>query len=146
MVDRQLGEHGEQEARARLERALLGTGVRFSGFSDLGIDLLLQFGAPRPDGQPMHFGVQVKAGDSYAVSDGGRWRIKNLAEDRFRQWCKSKLPVLFVWVRPQVPAECYWALIKKETSFERFSISKRATITPSLRYDLTLDSAREESL
>lgn len=145
MVDRLLGEHGEQEARTRLERALLGTGVRFSGFSDVGIDVVLQFVAARPDRQPLYFGVQVKAGDSYATSDGSRWRIKNVAEERLRQWRRSKLPVLFVWVRPQVPAECYWTLIKKDTALERFSISKLATIAPSLRYDLTLESARDES-
>jgi hypothetical protein len=146
MVDTRLGEHGEQEALVRLERALLGTGVRFSGSSDLGLDLILQFSAPLPEPQPLHFGVQVKAGDSYGKSDDGRWRVRNVSEERFRQWQKSKLPVLFVWVRPQVPAECLWALIKKDTSLDRFSISKHATIAPSLRYDLTLESARDEPL
>lgn len=143
MIDRQLGEFGEQEVRARLERALIGAGVRFSGASDKGLDLLMQFEAPAPEPQPVHVAVQVKAGESYASSHGSRWRVLGLDESRFRQWTRSKVPVLFVWVRPTMPAECYRALIKRDSSREHFSIAKRAFVTPALRYDLWLEFARE---
>src|SRR6266852_1286313 len=105
MVDQQMGEFGEQEARARLERALIGAGVRFSGASDKGIDLLMQFEAPAPEPQPVHVAVQVKTGDSFAAMHRARWHVRNLDPDRFRQWTRSKVPVLFVWVRPTTPAE-----------------------------------------
>ena len=143
-VNAQLGEFGEQEARNRLERSLMAAGARFQGFSDKGLDLVLQFEAP-VDRQPLHFGVQVKAGNSYAQSRGSRWLIKNIPADRFRQWTRSKLPVLFIWVRPTTPAECYCILITRDSSLEHFSISKGALITPSLRYDLTLGMSREQS-
>jgi hypothetical protein len=106
------------------------------------LDLLLRFESPRPDAQPLHFGVQVKTGDSFATLEKARWRIKNLSDERFRQWARSHLPVLFVWIRPVTPVECYWGLVRKDTKREQFSISKRAMIGPVLRYDLTLESAR----
>jgi hypothetical protein len=140
-----LGEFGEQEARNRLERCLLGTGARFQGSSDKGLDLILQFESPNRMDELFHFGVQVKAGDSYVQSRGSRWLVKNISPDRFRQWCRSHLPVLFVWVRPTAPAECYWALIRKDSTLERFSISKGALISPSLRYDLTLGMSRDQT-
>jgi len=143
MVDVQLGEFGEQEARSRLERALIGAGVRFSGASDKGLDLLMQFESPAPDPQPLHVAVQVKTGESFARPDGARWRVQNLDPSRFRQWTRSKVPVLFVWVRPTSPAECYWALIKRDSSREHFTIGKRAYVTPVLRNDLWLELARE---
>jgi len=114
--DQQMGEFGEQEVRARLERALSGNGVQFSGVADKGIDLILQFLSPAPDNQPLHFGVQVKTGDSYEESKKTHWRIKNLSELRFTHWTRSKLPIVFVWVRPYKPAECYWAVIRANTS------------------------------
>ena len=43
--DHQLGEFGEQEVRARLERAICGHGFQFQGFADKGLDLLMQFAA-----------------------------------------------------------------------------------------------------
>jgi uncharacterized protein DUF4365 len=143
VIDRQMGEFGEQEARSRLERALIGAGVRFSGASDKGLDLLMQFEAPAPEPQPVHVAVQVKTGDSFAAMHRSRWRIQGLDEARFRQWTRSKVPVLFLWVRPTTPAECYWALIKRDSSREHFSIAKRAFVTPVLRYDLWLEFARE---
>ncbi len=138
MVDRQLGEFGEQEVRTRLERALLGTGAQFSGFADRGIDLVVQFESPSVDRRPLHFAVQVKTGDSFAHARGGRWAIRNVGADRFNQWKQSQLPVLFVWVRPTTPAECYYSVISKDTQREHFTISKRAIIGPALRYDLAL--------
>lgn len=137
--DRQLGEFGEQEVRSRLERALLGASVRFSGFADEGIDLVLQFVSPAPDKQPIHFGVQVKTGNSFAESVGSHWKIKNVEGERFKQWTKSKLPILFVWVQPANPAQCYRAVIRKNTSKNHFLISKKANITPSIRFDLALE-------
>lgn len=141
----QLGDTGEQEAQARLQRALQGHGAKLSGFADKGLDLLFQFESPRPDKQPLHFGVQVKTGNSFASLEKGRWHIKNLPAARFHQWTRSKLPVLFVWIRPTEPiAECYWGLIRRDTQRESFSISARASISPVLRYDLTLESARTD--
>lgn len=137
--DRQLGEFGEQEVRSRLERALLGTGIQFSGYSDKGIDLILQFESPAPDRQPLHFGVQVKTGESFAIGQKNRWKIRNLDQSRFRQWTMSRLPILFVWVRPTSPAKCFWAIIRRDSSIKYFSISKKSTITPSLRYKLALE-------
>jgi len=140
----QLGEFGEQETRSRLERCLLGSGVRFQGQSDKGLDLVLQFQAPATN-EVLHFGVQVKAGDSYAELHRSRWRIKNIPAERFRQWSKSRLPVLLVWVRPTTPAECYWGLVTKDASVGQFSISRNALISPALRYDLALGVARDHS-
>lgn len=139
MPDAQLGELGEQEARGRLERALLGCGLRFSGFADKGIDLIMQFESPAPDGQPLHFGVQVKTGTSFASGSGAKWLVKNISESRFRQWTKSKLPVIFVWVRPTQPAECYWTIIRRTTSRSHFSIPKRSVINPGMRFQLALE-------
>lgn len=143
MVDIQLGEFGEQEARSRLERALLAAGVRFSGASDKGLDLIVQFESTAPDRQPIHFAVQVKTGDSFASLRRGRWHIKNLDPTRFRQWTRSRVPVLFIWVRPSVPAECYWALVKRDSTVEHFTIARRALITPTIRFDLSIESARD---
>jgi hypothetical protein len=103
MVDRQLGEFGEQEVRSRLERALLGSAARFSGFSDKGLDLIVQFNSPAPNSPPLHFAVQVKTGESFAVLRDSRWQIQKLDDLEFRRWTHSQIPVLFVWVRPTVP-------------------------------------------
>lgn len=137
--DGQLGEFGEQEVRSRLERALGGTGMQLSGFADKGIDLILQFSSPSSTNQPLHFGVQVKTGNSFAVDATNRWRIKNLDETRFRQWKQSKLPILFIWVRPTNPAECYWRIIRHNTDRKHFDISKRSIITPSIKFDCFLE-------
>lgn len=136
--DGQLGESGEQEVRSRLERALGGTGMQLSGFADKGIDLILQFTSPAPNKQPLHFGVQVKTGNSFAVDITNRWRIRNLDEIRFQQWKLSKLPIMFIWVRPTNPAECYWRFISRTTDKKHFDISKRSVITPSIRFDCLL--------
>lgn len=143
MVDQQLGEFGEQEARARLERALVGAGVRFSGASDKGLDLIMQFEAPAPEPQPIYVAVQVKTGDSFANLHRARWHVKNIDPERFRQWTRSKVPVLFVWVRPTNPAECYWALVKRDSSREHFTIARRSVVTPPLRFDLWLELTRD---
>lgn len=137
--DAQLGEFGEQEVRSRLERALVGTGMQISGFADKGIDLILQFSSPSPTNQPLHFGVQVKTGNSFAVEVNNRWLIKNLDETRFQQWKHSKLPVLLIWVRPTNPAECYWRIIRPSTDRKHLEISKRSIISPSIRYDCSID-------
>lgn len=143
MVDAQLGEFGEQEALAQLQRSLLGAGARFTGFSDKGVDMVVQFEAPVPEPELLHFAVQVKTGDSYATPDRSRWRIRNLDGERFRQWTRSVIPVVFVWVRPRTPAECYWALVKRDSSREHFTISRRAIVAPTLRYDLWLERCRD---
>ncbi len=78
--DKQFGEFGEQEVRARLERALCATGFQFSGFSDKGIDLFVQFESTAPDRQPLHYGVQVKTGDSFVKPHGSHWLVTNLPD------------------------------------------------------------------
>jgi hypothetical protein len=138
-VDRQLGDSGEKEAKFHLERALLGTAAQFSGFSDQGVDLLVQFPSPSPTSDPLYFGVQVKTGDSFAVQLKGRWKIQNLHADRFSQWQRSPVPMLFVWVRPTTPTECYYGFIRPQTARLQFTLSKRAIISPTLRYDIALE-------
>lgn len=146
MIDTRLGEFGEQELRAQVERALLAAGVRFAGRADKGLDLIVQFESAAPDHQPLHYAVQVKTGDSFAELKRGRWHITGLDQLRFRQWTKSITPVLFVWVRPSNPAECYWALIKRDSEMRHFTIARRALICPTTRFDLTLETARDGEL
>lgn len=138
-VDRQLGEYGEQEARSRLERALLGTGKQLAGHADLGLDLIVQYPAPTIDREPLLFGVQVKTGNSFAEDGKSFWKIKNLDQKRFRQWQKVPYPVLFVWVRPTNPAECYWSFIRKTTNINQFLISKRSQLSPTAPFDFALE-------
>lgn len=134
-VDRQLGEFGEQEARHRLERALHGTGKQLAGHSDLGLDLIVQYPSPSVEKEPLIFGVQVKTGNSFAQDQKTHWKIKNLDRERFRQWQKVQYPVLFVWVRPTNPSECYWGFVKKSTDQKRFLISKHSQLSPTAPYD-----------
>lgn len=140
--DRQFGEFGEQEVAHRLTRALLGDAKQYAGFADKGLDLLVQFPSTAPSAQPLHFGVQVKTGDSFVVEEEGAWRVRGVDERRFREWQRGTLPVLFVWVRPD-PCECYWAVVRKGTSFKHFKISKHALVTPAMRFDLSLEQPLE---
>jgi hypothetical protein len=143
LVDRQLGEYGEQEARSRLERALLGTGKQLAGHADLGLDLIVQYPAPSIEEEPLLFGVQVKTGNSFAEESKSHWKIKNLDRKRFSQWQKVSYPVLFLWVRPTNPAECYWGFIRKNTNINQFLISKKSQLSPTARYDFALEYSRD---
>lgn len=138
-VDRQLGDLGEKEVKFRIERALQGTAAQFSGFADQGIDLLIQFPSPAPTADPLYFGVQVKTGDSFAVPQKGRWKMQNIGADRFHQWQRSPVRIMLVWVRPTSPCECFYGFVRPQSARLQFSLSRRATITPSLRYDLGLE-------
>lgn len=141
--DRIKGELGEQEACARLKRALLAHATQYSGYHDRGIDLSLQFPAPGDPRSPLQIGAQVKTGHSYTVDVGRRWKICGIDVDDFNRWRRSRVPVVFVWVCPTTPAECYWAVIRKNTSLSHFSISKKAIVSPGMGPLLALEFLRD---
>jgi len=117
--------------------ALQGATSPFSGFDDKGVDLVVQFQPQIPNPAPMYFGVQVKTGASFGEPDGAHWRLKNVSSSDLNKWSRSNVPIMRVWVRPSSPDEYLWTLITKETNLSEIRFGRKATISPSIRYDLS---------
>ncbi len=133
----ELGTEGEKRARALLEHALAATGSHFSGAFDLGVDLHIQFPLPAT-GQPYHLGAQVKTGNSFVKPKKKHWVVQNVKKADLESWRSSQFPVIFVWVRPGPPTQCFWRLVKRRTQVSPLRISKQALVSPVMRFDLPL--------
>jgi hypothetical protein len=129
------GKRGERIARHLLQQALDSNVPPVT--PDRGLDALIEFPSPGPGKRRLHLGVQIKTGFSFVEEQEKQWRIK-IERRELARWKASVIPVMFVWVHPDLENAAYWHLITNQTCRDHFFISKRRRITPSTRYDLAM--------
>lgn len=135
----QRGIAAEGDVAGFLTKVLFARTFRLEGPADLGRDLFIQFPSVSPLGGAMDLTAQVKSGLSFGKDVGRAWKMQNLDPIRFRQWQRSTSPVALVWIPdPSSSNTAYWKLIRPTSSRTHLYISKRSTITPTMRYDLNI--------
>lgn len=140
---RRVGKAGEDAALYYLGRAL--GGHISTPVPDRGLDGIVEFPSGTPDSDPLHIGVQVKTGFSYVKKISTGWEFDRLDRNRLRQWQRSRLPVILVWVNPERDGQIYWTIVPRKLKRNRLFIRESHRVTPVTKFDLSLDLAPFDS-
>lgn len=143
----ELGEIGEQEVSALLQKVLRGHVSRLQGHADQGLDLAFTGRLPCPERPLVHFVAQVKTGQSYVNKFSRDPAVKMRSGDakRLLEWRSLETPVLFLWVDDSKNV-VHWRIVGKGGRAKSVYLPERSTLSPLTPFDLVVRLNRQRQV